>query len=128
MVAIAAGATAPSLAQQDSARRFMAEAMRARKDAIAAGDQPYGAVLVKDNRIIGRGPSRVVVDRDNAAHAERIALRDARIRESAEALVGATLYSTSIPCAACQQAAAQAGVAKMIYGEALRDGGAPRGI
>ena len=53
-----------------------------------------------------------------------MAIRDAG-RRGAQ-ISGATLYSTSIPCAMCQAAAAFVGVARLIHGEALADAGAPR--
>jgi tRNA(adenine34) deaminase len=89
------------------------------------GDQPYGAVLVKDGRIIGHGPSRVIRNRNPDAHAEREALRDAITRFGPDAVRDAVLYSTSRPCAACEQALAGAQVARMVYGESLLDGGVP---
>ena len=49
-------------------------------DAVRAGDQAYGAVVVKDGRIIGFGPSRVVLKKDWTAHAEREAIREAQAR------------------------------------------------
>ena len=90
------------------------------------GDQPYGAVLVLDGRIIGEGPSRVVRDGNTDAHAERVAVRDARQRLGRSDLAGALLVSTSRPCRACEQAAAAAGVARMLHGPELTDAGPPR--
>jgi len=88
------------------------------------GDQSYGAVVVLDGAVVGLGPSRVVKDRDPDAHAERVALRAAA--QGHRSLAGAVLYSTSRPCAACEEAAAAAGIARMYFGEALHDGGVPR--
>lgn len=100
-----------------------AEAMR--RLALSWGDQPYGAVVVQGGRVVGEGPSRVVQRNDPDAHAEREAIRDARERFGLQVLQGAVLYSTSRPCALCEAAAAEAGVSRMIYGQGLRDGGAP---
>lgn len=122
--ALAIASIKPATAQ--SSQGFMAEAVRMKNDAVAAGDQPYGAVLVKDEIIVGWGPSRVIAENNGDAHAERVALRDAAARHGTTALQGTTLYSTSIPCSLCQDAAARAGVVRMIYGDSLRDGGAPR--
>jgi tRNA(Arg) A34 adenosine deaminase TadA len=91
------------------------------------GDQAYGAVLVLNEQIVGEGPSRVVQRGDPNAHAEREAIRDAQRRLSRQTLEGSVLYSTSRPCAACEAAAAQAGVARMYFGEDLHDAGTPRG-
>jgi tRNA(Arg) A34 adenosine deaminase TadA len=90
------------------------------------GDQAYGAVLVVEGQIVGEGPSRVVQRNDPTAHAEREAIRDAQRRLGRDLLEGSVLYSTSRPCAQCERVAAQAGVSRMIFGEALNDAGAPR--
>ena len=112
------------VAAADGARWFAAAAAM-RSLAESWGDQSYGAVLVQGDRIIGQGPSRVVKNRNPDAHAEREALRDAITRWGPDAARGAVLYSTSRPCLACEHAAAAAGVARMVFGEALVDGGAP---
>lgn len=111
---------------EDAHRRWVDRAAALRRQAMGWGDQPYGAVLVLDGHLVGEGPSRVVIDRDPDAHAERVALRDARRRLGRDRLDGAVLYSTSRPCPMCEAAAAEVGVARMIHGEALHDAGAPR--
>ena len=107
-------------------REFIAAAFRMKDDAVRAGDQPYGAVLVKDGRILGFGPSRVVQKKDATAHAEREAIREAQARLGRTDLTGAILYSSSRPCAACEAAAAEANVARMIHGSEATDAGKPR--
>ena len=102
----------------------LADEMRQR--ALSWGDQDYGAVLVLEGEAIGLGPSRVVIDRDPDAHAERVALRDAQRRTGRTLLPGAVLYSTSRPCALCESAAARAQVARMVHGPALTDAGVPQ--
>lgn len=105
--------------------RFLAEARRMKSAAVAAGDQPYGAVLVQSGEIRGWGPSRVVLERDENAHAERVAIREAQKSLGRSDLSGSILVSTSRPCAACEAAAAAAGVSRMIFGDGV-DGGRPR--
>jgi tRNA(Arg) A34 adenosine deaminase TadA len=106
---------------------FLEEAFRQRDLAIKADDQPYGAVVAREGLILGRAASRVVQDRNGEAHAERLAIADA-IRSSGKGLVaGATLYSSSRPCRACERVAAGAGIARMIHGEGGTDAGAPQG-
>ena len=90
------------------------------------GDQGYGAVLVLNDQVVGFGPSRVVIDRNPDAHAERVAIRDAQRRLGQSSLSGAVLYSTSRPCALCEAAAAAAHVDRMYYGPSLQNGGAPQ--
>jgi len=106
-------------------REFIAAAFRMKDEAIAKGDQPYGAVVVRDGAIIGFGPSRVVLKKDANAHAEREAIRDAQARLGAD-LSGSVLYSTSRPCAVCERAAAQAKIARMIHGADATDAGPPQ--
>jgi tRNA(Arg) A34 adenosine deaminase TadA len=108
-------------------REFIAAAFKMRDAAVKAGDQAYGAVVVKDGRIIGYGPSRVISKQDWNAHAEREAILDAQARLGRADLSGCLLYSSSRPCAACEAAAAKANIARMYHGSEATDAGAPRG-
>ena len=104
---------------------FIEAAFDMKSKAVASGDQPYGAVLVIDGMIAGWGPSRVVVDKNRDAHAERVAMWDAQKRRGNSELMGAILYSTSIPCRDCQDFAARHGVATMIHGRTMQNAGRP---
>lgn len=105
---------------------FIAAAFRMKDEAVRAGDQAYGAVVVKDGRIIGFGPSRVVLKKDWIAHAEREAIREAQARLGRIDIAGCLLYSTSRPCGDCERAAAQANIARMYHGPDARDAGVPQ--
>jgi tRNA(Arg) A34 adenosine deaminase TadA len=105
---------------------FIAEAFRMRDEAVRASDQAYGAVVIKDSRIIGFGPSRVVSKKDWTAHAEREAIRDAQARLGRSDLASCVLYSSSRPCSACEAAAFEARISRMYFGADVTDGGAPR--
>ena len=107
-------------------KNFIDEAFRMRDEAIAAGDQAYGAVMVLDGHIVGYGPSRVVADSNVDAHAERVALWDAQKQLGRGDLFGAVMYSTSRPCPACQAALAKARVARLRFGRDGADGGPPQ--
>jgi len=113
-------------AQTDRNKFFLSEAFRMKAQAIASRDQPYGAVIVRANEIVGYGPSRVVIDRNVDAHAERVALWDAQRRLKTENLTGAIIYSTSRPCSVCQDALATANFERMYFGKDAIDGGKPR--
>lgn len=119
-----ASAQAPQAAESD--RFFVAEAFRMKDEAVARGDQPYGAVMVVAGVITGYGPSRVNSDRNPDAHAERIALWEAQKRLGRQTLDGAVVYATSRPCSACQRALAAAGVERMRVGPTAEDAGPPR--
>lgn len=124
----AAGAQAPVFRQPDrrDAAGFMALAGEMLERAVAAGDQAFGAVVVRGERIVGWGPSRVVTDGDPTAHAEMVALRDAAGRLGSRDLSGCTLYGTSRPCAMCEAAAYWARIDRFVHGAALADGGRPQ--
>lgn len=115
----------PAEALSDHETHFIAEAARMKREAVARGDQPFGAVVARAGTIIGYGPSRVVIDRNPAAHAERVALWDAQRRLGTKDLAGALIYSTSRPCAACEDALVLANVDRMLFGPAATDAGKP---
>lgn len=123
--AVAAPSARPRAAPAEH-KEFIDAAFRMKEEAVRAGDQPYGAVLVMDVRIIGFGPSRVVLKGDATAHAEREAIREAQARLGRRELIGAVLYSTSRACPQCEAAAAEADVARMIHGRDAVDAGRPR--
>ena len=112
--------------RQPEHQPFIEAAFKMKDEAVRTGDQPYGAVVVKDGRIIGFGPSRVVLKNDWTAHAEREAMREAQARLGRKDLSGCVLYSTSRACPTCETAAAEAGIARMIHGASAADAGVPR--
>lgn len=137
-VVIATAATTPSRGQPksdppedapeagaDRIRWFIAQSERMRAESIASGDQPYGAVIVRDDRIIGWGRSRVVLDRNPRAHAERGAIMDAQLRLAAVDLGRAVMYSTSQLCPMCEDAAALAGISALYWGPDAINAGKP---
>lgn len=97
-----------------------------RDEAVRAGDQPYGAAVLRSDRIAGEAPSRVVTAGDPTADAELEAIRDAARRLRSRDLLGCLLVSTSRPCRMCEAAAAWTRIERMVYGDALTDAGAPR--
>ena len=107
-------------------RAFMARAEAMRALAVRNGDQGYGAVIVKDNRIVGEAPSRVVTNKDPTAHAEVEAIRDAARRLGTRSLAGCVMYGTFRACAMCETAAYWAGLDRLYHGSAIADGGKPR--
>jgi len=80
-----------------------------------AGDVPVGAVIVLDDRVIGRGRNRREANQDPTAHAEIEALRDAS-RTIGHWRVEATLVVTHEPCAMCAGALVNARVRRLVYG------------
>jgi tRNA(adenine34) deaminase len=121
-VCVTTTARAAAPAQQS----FVVAAFRMKAQAVTAGDQPYGAVVVHSGEIVGWGPSRIRELGEWAGHAERVAMRDAQRRLGRENLSGCVMYSTSRPCGVCERAAVEARLARMYHGESATDAGAPR--
>lgn len=113
------------LAASSGRTEFIQQAARMRRDAIASGDQPYGAIVVKTGRIVGLGPSRVVVNKDPTGHAEMEALRDAARNLKTHDLSNCEMYTTSPPCRMCETAAYWANISVVYTGDDGRDLGRP---
>jgi tRNA(Arg) A34 adenosine deaminase TadA len=83
---------------------FLGRARALRDQAVAEGDQAYGAVVVRDGVIVGEGRNYVILNSDPTAHAELLAVRDAARRLSTRDLSNCEVYSTATPCPMCQDA------------------------
>ncbi|OQX50426.1 MAG: tRNA-specific adenosine deaminase [Epsilonproteobacteria bacterium 4484_20] len=95
---------------------FMQEAFAEAQKGIEAGDGgPFGAVIVKNGRIIARGHNEVVKSNDPTAHAEMIAIRNASAKLGSFRLEGCTLYVTGEPCPMCFSAIHWAHIEKVCY-------------
>jgi tRNA(Arg) A34 adenosine deaminase TadA len=92
-------------------RAAIAEAQAAE----ANNEVPVGAVVVHENKIIGRGQNRVLRDSDPTAHAEIVALREAGRALANYRLEDCTLYATLEPCAMCAGAILHARIARLVY-------------
>ena len=107
---------------------FMREALLLASQAAAAGEVPVGAVVVKDEAVIGRGYNRPVSRRDPTAHAEVIALRDAAERIGNYRLNDCVLYVTLEPCVMCAGAIMHSRIGRVVYGAADPKSGACGGV
>ncbi len=108
-----------------SLQQAMQRAREMRAEAVRSGDQPFGAVVLREDRIVGEAPSRVVIAGDPTAHAEMEAIRDAARRLRSRDLSGCLLVSTSRPCRMCEAAARWARIERMVHGDELTDAGRP---
>jgi tRNA(Arg) A34 adenosine deaminase TadA len=118
----------PPIVQPDPPTReaFMRRAFDMRRISVERGDQAYGAVIVKDGRIVGEGISAVITANDPTAHAEMQGIRDAARRLRTRDLSGCEMYGTSRACPMCEAGAYWARVARLYYGESITDAGAPK--
>jgi tRNA(Arg) A34 adenosine deaminase TadA len=85
---------------------------------------PFGAVVVKAGRVIGRGWNRVVEDADPTAHAEVVAIREACRRLRTHVLAGCTLYASCEPCPLCLAALYWARIDRVVFACNRRDAAA----
>lgn len=82
--------------------RFMREAITlAEKNLKSLEGGPFGAVVVKDGKIVGRGSNKVTSNNDPTAHAEVVAIREACKNLGTFQLDGCTIYSSCEPCPMC---------------------------
>lgn len=95
---------------------FLREAIAlARSGAAAGAGGPFGAVVVHEGHIVGRGQNRVTSTNDPTAHAEVVALREACAALGRFHLTGATLYTSCEPCPMCLAAAYWAHIERIVF-------------
>ena len=82
---------------------------------------PFGACIVKDGKIIGRGSNSVIKNNDPTAHAEVMAIRDACKNINSFDLTGCELYTTCYPCPMCLSAIMWSNITKIYYGNTKED-------
>jgi guanine deaminase len=102
--------------------KFMLEALKEAKKGVESGDGgPFGAVIVKEGKIVGRGHNQVVGLKDPTAHAEIQAIRDASRNLNDFSLKGCVLYVTAEPCPMCFGAIHWARLDRVVYGATRKD-------
>ena len=82
---------------------------------------PFGACIVKDGKIIGKGSNHVLAHNDPTAHAEIMAIRNACKNINSYDLSGAELYTSCYPCPMCLSAIIWSNIKKVYYGNTKED-------
>ena len=82
---------------------------------------PFGACIVKDGRIIGRGSNHVIENNDPTLHAEIMAIKDACKNLNTYDLSGCEIYTSCYPCPMCLSAIMWANIHKIYYGNTKED-------
>ncbi|NLV82402.1 MAG: nucleoside deaminase [Synergistaceae bacterium] len=95
---------------------FMKEALILAKKAFELGEIPIGALIVRDEKIIGRGFNRRSIDASPFAHAEMLAMKDAAENMRSWRFDDCTLYVTLEPCVMCAGAAVQCRMKRIVFG------------
>ena len=95
---------------------LMRRAIDASRKALAAGDNPFGAILASaDGQLLLTALNTQHTASDCTAHAEMVLVREATARLGAQALQGATVYASGEPCAMCSGALFWAGVRRVVF-------------
>ncbi len=95
---------------------FMQEAIKLARENISLGHGgPFGAVVVKDGKIIGKGANQVTFTNDPTAHAEVVAIRDACKNLNSFQLDDCEIYTSCEPCPMCLGAIYWARPVKIFY-------------
>jgi len=102
--------------QQQTDEHYMRRALELAKKGEILGEVPVGAVIVKDDKIIGEGFNQPISSCDPTAHAEVVALRDAASRIENYRLTGCTLYVTIEPCTMCAGSLIHARIKRLVFG------------
>ncbi len=109
---------------RETAEHWMREALEEARKAEHSGEVPVGAVILVNNKIVGRGHNSPVRLHDPTAHAEILALRMAARSMKNYRLPGSVVVVTAEPCVMCAGAMIQSRVEEVVYGAADPKAGA----
>ena len=93
----------------------MKRAIELAKESFEDGEVPVGAVVVRDEKIIGEGKNKVISDNDVTSHAEINAIREASKKIKNYRLKDCSMYVTLEPCHMCSKAAVDARLSSIIF-------------
>ncbi|AWI59807.1 nucleoside deaminase [Sinorhizobium fredii] len=102
--------------------RFLREAVSLARANLEKGGRPFGAVIVRNGEVIGRGVNEMLETGDPTSHAELNALRAATKALGSLRLEGAAVYASGQPCPMCLAAMRMAGIADIAYAHSNEDG------
>ena len=100
---------------------FMKRAIQLSIDSVKNGGGPFGAVIVKNDKIIAEGSNKVTSTNDPTAHGEIVAIREACKKINNFNLSGFEIYSTAEPCPLCLSAIYWARIDKIYYANTRED-------
>ena len=99
--------------------KYMEEAIILSEDNKEGG--PFGAVIVKEDKIVGRGKNKVLKENDPTSHAEVNAIKDACKNLNTHDLSNCILYTTCYPCPMCLGAIIWSNIKEVYYGNTASD-------
>ncbi|MCY4149563.1 MAG: tRNA adenosine(34) deaminase TadA [Gammaproteobacteria bacterium] len=107
------------MSQRKQDIEFMSAAISLAQESLSIGEVPVGAVVVMDNKVIGKGFNCPIQTQDPTSHAEIRAIRSAAAALGNYRLTGTTLYVTLEPCIMCAGAILNARIERVVF--AARD-------
>jgi tRNA(Arg) A34 adenosine deaminase TadA len=110
--------------ESNSHAEYIRRAIALALENVRAGGGPFGAVIVRDGRILAEGANRVTLANDPTAHAEIVAIREACRALGSFQLAGCDLYTTCEPCPMCLAAIYWARVTRLFYSASSADAAA----
>lgn len=114
--------TKEAMRTSDEDRAFLLRAVELSRLGMESGEGgPFGAVVVRDGRVVGEGNNRVLCRCDPTAHAEVEAIRDAGKRLENFDLSGCVIYASSEPCPMCLAAIYWARIDRIVYANSIED-------
>ena len=102
-------------------QQFMSEAIKLSRESVKNGGGPFGAVIVKDGKIIAKSANSVTTDNDPTAHAEVNTIRKACKELNTFDLKGCEIYTSCEPCPMCFGAIYWARLDKLYFGNNKTD-------
>ncbi len=119
LFATALAGTNEARARQSAVLPDDARFMQLAIEEAAKSEFPFGAVIIKDNKVLARGHNRTGADRDPTAHGEMVAIRTCLATHGPDPLKGATLYTSGEPCCMCMGAILWCGIGRLVYAASL---------
>jgi tRNA(Arg) A34 adenosine deaminase TadA len=107
-------------------QQHLHHAMQLAKANVAAGGRPFGAVLVRDGKVLVEAVNEIHLSRDPTAHAEMLAIRAAS-QQLGPRLDGCVIYASGQPCPMCLSAMHLCGISRVVFA-ASNDVAAPFGL
>lgn len=107
------------ITEQD--REFMREAIQLANESVKNGGGPFGAVVVKDGKVVAGSSNSVTIDNDPTAHAEVNTIRKACSKLGTFDLSGCTIYTSCEPCPMCLGAIYWSRIGRIFYGNNRKD-------
>lgn len=105
----------------DQDQYYLSQAITLARQSVEQGGGPFGAVVVKNDAIIGRGHNQVTLTNDPSAHAEIVAIRDACRQVGDFMLNDSVIYASCEPCPMCYAAIHWSRISRIVFAASSRD-------